>query len=146
MVILQTMADTGERSMRRESDQAPSAASETGKNFDFNNWFYWSMWWQQFIYWQSFWAQQYRASNPSNNSSSQSLFSNPAGQQQWWNEYYRHWGQQLQRRQSPQPQSALGMNPFVQPAMQPPGIPPALTVQIRFISGVRACVSLGVVE
>ena len=33
-------------------------SSSSNIRFDFQNWYYWSIWWQQFFYWQSYLSQQ----------------------------------------------------------------------------------------
>lgn len=48
-------------------------SSSSNIRFDFQNWYYWSIWWQQFFYWQSYLSQQH---------------TQPFNQ---WNNYYTQW-------------------------------------------------------
>ena len=47
-------------------------SSSSNIRFDFQNWYYWSIWWQQFFYWQSYLSQQHT-------------------QPFQWNNYYTQW-------------------------------------------------------
>ena len=121
------MADDTTRPKQKANPNQTSHQSYCeSTRFNFTNWYYWAIWWQQhYLYWyqQALWAQQ----QPSQHGG-EPINGQQADVQPWWT----YWQQQYGGGQQWQQQQAAAQ---AQQQQQPAGGGQQWTLHIRFISG-----------